>query len=109
MRTHAEIGESILRRIAGLSTPHRPSVTTTSGSTAPATPTAWRATTSRWRRGSWPRADTYSAITVDRVYRAAAPPHEAIAELRACAGVQLDPTVVDAAISVLVAAPDRAA
>ena len=50
-------------------------------------------------------ADTYSAITVDRVYRTARTPHEAIAELRACAGAQLDPTVVDAAVSVLVAAP----
>ena len=50
-------------------------------------------------------ADTYSAITVDRVYRAARIADEAIAELRACAGTQLDPVVVDAAISVLVAAP----
>ena len=34
---------------------------------------------------------------------------EAIAELRACAGSQLDPKIVDAAIAVLVAAQERAA
>jgi len=54
-------------------------------------------------------ADTYSAITVDRVYRDARSAEEAIAELRACAGSQLDPKIVDAAIAVLVAAPERAA
>ena len=105
MRTHAEIGESILRRIAGL---------------ADAAP-AVRHHHERFDGSGYPDglagdeipieasivacADTYSAITVDRVYRTARTPHEAIAELRACAGSQLDPTVVDAAISVLVAAP----
>ncbi len=105
MRTHAEIGESILRRIAGL---------------ADAAP-AVRHHHERFDGSGYPDglsgdeipieasivacADTYSAITVDRVYRAARTPREAIAELRACAGTQLDPTVVDAAVSVLVAAP----
>jgi diguanylate cyclase (GGDEF)-like protein/PAS domain S-box-containing protein len=105
MRTHAEIGESILRRIAGLS------------DAAPAV----RHHHERFDGSGYPDglagddipieasivacADTYSAITVDRVYRPARSQQEAIAELRACAGTQLDPTVVDAAISVLVAAP----
>ena len=105
MRTHAEIGESILRRIAGLS------------DAAPAV----RHHHERFDGSGYPDglagddipfearivacADAYSAITVDRVYRAARTPHEAIAELRSCAGAQLDPTIVDAAISVLVAAP----
>ena len=105
MRTHAEIGESILRRIAGLS------------DAAPAV----RHHHERFDGSGYPDglagdeipieasivacANTYSAITVDRVYRAARTPIEAIAELNACAGTQLDPVVVDAAISVLVAAP----
>jgi diguanylate cyclase (GGDEF)-like protein/PAS domain S-box-containing protein len=105
MRTHAEIGESILRRIAGLSD----------------AAAAVRHHHERYDGSGYPDglvgeeipvearivacADTYSAITVDRVYRAARSPNEAIAELRACAGVQLDPRVVDAAISVLVAEP----
>jgi diguanylate cyclase (GGDEF)-like protein/putative nucleotidyltransferase with HDIG domain len=109
MRTHAEIGESILRRIAGLSD----------------AAAAVRHHHERFDGSGYPDglagddipmearivacADTYSAITVDRVYRSARPPDEAITELRACAGTQLDPRVVDAAISVLVGAPDRAA
>jgi len=109
MRTHAEIGESILRRIAGLSD----------------AAAAVRHHHERFDGSGYPDglaaddipmearivacADTYSAITVDRVYRSARPADEAIAELRACAGTQLDPRLVDAAIAVLVAAPDRAA
>ena len=109
MRTHAEIGESILRRIAGLSD----------------AAAAVRHHHERFDGSGYPDglsgdeipmearivacADTYSAITVDRVYRSARPADEAIAELRACAGTQLDPRVVDAAISVLAGAPHRAA
>jgi HD-GYP domain-containing protein (c-di-GMP phosphodiesterase class II) len=105
MRTHAEIGESILRRIAGLSD----------------AAAAVRHHHERFDGSGYPDglageeipvearivacADTYSAITVDRVYRAARSASEAIEELQACAGVQLDPNVVDAAVSVLVAAP----
>ena len=74
MRTHAEIGESILRRIAGLS------------DAAPAV----RHHHERFDGSGYPDglagdeipiearivacADTYSAITVDRVYRAARTP-----------------------------------
>jgi len=109
MRTHAEIGESILRRIAGLSD----------------AAAAVRHHHERYDGSGYPDglagdeipmearilacADTYSAITVDRVYRAARSGEEAIAELRACAGSQLDPKIVDAAIAVLVAAQERAA
>jgi diguanylate cyclase (GGDEF)-like protein/PAS domain S-box-containing protein len=109
MRTHAEIGESILRRIAGLSD----------------AAAAVRHHHERYDGSGYPDglagdeiplearilacADTYSAITVDRVYRDARSGEEAITELRACAGSQLDPKIVDAAIAVLVAAPERAA
>jgi HD domain/Sugar-specific transcriptional regulator TrmB len=40
-------------------------------------------------------ADAYDALTNDRPYRSAVPVGEAIAELRACAGTQFDPDVVD--------------
>jgi diguanylate cyclase (GGDEF)-like protein/PAS domain S-box-containing protein len=109
MRTHAEIGESILRRIAGLSDAaaavrhHHERFDGTGypdGLAADEIPIEARIVAC---------ADTYSAITVDRVYRRARPAHEAVAELRAVAGSQLDPAVMDAAVSVLVAAPERAA
>jgi diguanylate cyclase (GGDEF)-like protein len=38
----------------------------------------------------------YNAMTADRPYRAALSPEQALAELRACAGTQFDPMVVDA-------------
>lgn len=41
-------------------------------------------------------ADTYDAMTSDRVYRSALPHHVAMAELRRCAGTQFDPEVVRA-------------
>jgi diguanylate cyclase (GGDEF)-like protein len=40
--------------------------------------------------------DAYEAIVSDRPYRAARSPHEALAELRRCAGDQFDPAVVAA-------------
>jgi diguanylate cyclase (GGDEF)-like protein len=40
--------------------------------------------------------DAFDAITADRPYRAARPEHEALAELRRCAGAQFDPAVVAA-------------
>jgi diguanylate cyclase (GGDEF)-like protein len=40
--------------------------------------------------------DAYEAIVSDRPYRAARTPHEALAELRRCAGEQFDPAVVAA-------------
>jgi len=45
--------------------------------------------------------DAYHAMTSDRPYRAAIPLHAAHAELRAHAGRQFDPDVVDALLSVL--------
>jgi putative nucleotidyltransferase with HDIG domain len=45
--------------------------------------------------------DAFDAMTSDRSYRAALPAHEAIDELRRCAGTQFDPQVVDAFISVV--------
>ena len=46
-------------------------------------------------------ADTFHAITTTRPYRRAQTPEAAIKELRACAGTQFDPEVVDALVSVL--------
>ena len=43
--------------------------------------------------------DAYNAMTTDRVYRAALSVEAAIAELRANAGTQFDPIVVDALLS----------
>ncbi len=42
--------------------------------------------------------DAFSAMTTDRPYRQAMDRHEAIEELRLCAGTQFDPQVVDALI-----------
>ena len=39
-------------------------------------------------------ADAYQAMTADRPFRPALGPHEALAELRRCAGTQFDPEVV---------------
>jgi diguanylate cyclase (GGDEF)-like protein len=45
--------------------------------------------------------DAYSAMTSDRPYRAALTPHEAVAELRRCAGQQFDAQVVELLCAVL--------
>ena len=50
-------------------------------------------------------ADAYSAMTLDRPYRSALSREEAIAELRRCAGTQLDPDLVSAFIEGLGADP----
>jgi diguanylate cyclase (GGDEF)-like protein len=41
-------------------------------------------------------ADAYDAITTDRSYQLATGPEQALAELRRCAGVQFDPSIVAA-------------
>jgi HD-GYP domain-containing protein (c-di-GMP phosphodiesterase class II) len=45
--------------------------------------------------------DAYNAMTTDRSYRAALTPGVAVAELRANAGTQFDPTVVEALVRVV--------
>jgi HD-GYP domain-containing protein (c-di-GMP phosphodiesterase class II) len=52
--------------------------------------------------------DAYDAITTDRPYRPGKSPEEAQAELRRCAGTQLDPAVVEALIEVLAGQPSPA-
>jgi HD-GYP domain-containing protein (c-di-GMP phosphodiesterase class II) len=49
--------------------------------------------------------DAFSAMTTDRSYRSALSLDEAVAELRACAGTQFDPRVVEALCAVASAAP----
>jgi HD-GYP domain-containing protein (c-di-GMP phosphodiesterase class II) len=46
-------------------------------------------------------ADAFSAITTTRPYRRAQSPEAAVEELRACAGTQFDPRIVDALVVVL--------
>jgi putative nucleotidyltransferase with HDIG domain len=46
-------------------------------------------------------ADAFSAITTVRPYRRAQSPQAAVKELRACAGTQFDPEIVDALVAVL--------
>jgi len=76
-----------------------------------------RASHERWDGGGYPDgttaddvplparivsvADTFSAITTTRPYRRAQSAEAAIKELRACAGTQFDPAVVDALVAVL--------
>jgi diguanylate cyclase (GGDEF)-like protein/putative nucleotidyltransferase with HDIG domain len=50
-------------------------------------------------------ADSYEAMTSDRVYRSAMPVAEAIEELRRCAGTQFDEQVVEAFAGVLAGSP----
>jgi HD-GYP domain-containing protein (c-di-GMP phosphodiesterase class II) len=45
--------------------------------------------------------DAYGAMVEERVYRPSRPSKEAVAELKACAGADFDPQIVDAFISVL--------
>ncbi len=45
--------------------------------------------------------DAYNAMTTDRVYRAALPIEEAVAELRRNSGTQFDPLMVDALVEVV--------
>ena len=46
-------------------------------------------------------ADTFDAMTSDRVYRKAQLPEAAVAELRRCASAQFDPTIVECSISAM--------
>ena len=72
----------------------RSSATTTSGSTAPATRRASTAT----KVQEFPRiaavADVYDAVTSERVYKPAAPPHVGVAVIRNGSGGQFCPNVV---------------
>ena len=54
-------------------------------------------------------ADAYEAMTADRPYRAAMRPRRRRDELRACAGTQFDPVVVDAFLRALAPKARRAA
>jgi putative nucleotidyltransferase with HDIG domain len=109
MRTHAEIGEQLIRRVAGLSD----------------AAAAVRHHHERWDGSGYPDglagqgipvearivavADAFSAITSDRVYHRRRGADEAVAELRRSAGRHLDPAVVEAAVAVVVAMRPAAA
>jgi len=46
-------------------------------------------------------ADAYDAMTTDRAYHQAMSPEDALKELRACAGKQFDPRVVEALVHIV--------
>jgi len=46
-------------------------------------------------------ADAYDAMTTDRAYHQAMSPGDALKELRACAGNQFDPRVVEALVHIV--------
>jgi HD-GYP domain-containing protein (c-di-GMP phosphodiesterase class II) len=52
--------------------------------------------------------DAFNAMTTDRSYRRARSPQDAVAEMRACAGRQFAPDVVDALVRVVERAPENA-
>jgi diguanylate cyclase (GGDEF)-like protein/PAS domain S-box-containing protein len=101
MRAHPEIGERIVRRIAGLA--QAASVV--------------RHHHERWNGTGYPDglagteipiearivavADTYSALTHDRVYRGRRPERAALAEIVAVAGSHLDPACVEALVAIV--------
>jgi HD-GYP domain-containing protein (c-di-GMP phosphodiesterase class II) len=102
MNTHTIIGQTMLERIGGL---------------LGAVGGIVRSCHERWDGAGYPdgllgeaipfearivcACDAWSAMTTDRPYRKALPPADALAELRACAGAQFDPRVVDALVIAL--------
>jgi diguanylate cyclase (GGDEF)-like protein/putative nucleotidyltransferase with HDIG domain len=101
MRTHPEVGERILRHVPDLED----------------VASAVRHEHERWDGGGYPdglagtqipiasrivfACDAYHAMTSDRPYRAAMDRDSAVAELRANAGTQFDPAVVQALLDAL--------
>ena len=106
IKRHPEDGQRMLERIGG--------VLAEVGLTV-------RAHHERWDGGGYPdglageaiplnariicACDAFSAMTTNRSYRAAMPVHEAVAELRRCAGTQFDVRVVEAVTQVVADAP----
>jgi putative nucleotidyltransferase with HDIG domain len=102
MRQHTVAGQRMLDKVGGSMTDVGAIV---------------RASHERWDGGGYPDgiagedvplparivsvADTFHAITTTRPYRPAQSPEAAVKELRACAGTQFDPDVVDALVRVL--------
>jgi HD-GYP domain-containing protein (c-di-GMP phosphodiesterase class II) len=102
MNTHTILGEEMLAQVGGLLGEVGQIV---------------RSSHERWDGGGYPdrlageqipvaarivaACDAWSAMTTDRAYRKRLSRDEAIAELRACAGSQFDPRVVDVLVEVL--------
>jgi putative nucleotidyltransferase with HDIG domain len=102
MRQHTVAGQRMLDKVGGSMTDVGAIV---------------RASHERWDGGGYPDgiagedvplparivsvADTFHAITTSRPYRPAQSSEAAVKELRACAGTQFDPEVVDALVRVL--------
>ena len=101
IETHTVIGEELLKRVGGML-----------GDVG----TIVRSCHERWDGAGYPdglageeiplvarivcTCDAFSAMTTTRSYRAARPVHEALEELRRCAGTQFDPRVVEALVAV---------
>ena len=102
MKTHTVEGERMLQRVGGLLS---------------SVGVVVRASHERWDGGGYPdglvgeripvaarivsACDAFNAMTTDRSYRKALPLSVAVAELRANAGTQFAPEVVDALIAVV--------
>jgi HD-GYP domain-containing protein (c-di-GMP phosphodiesterase class II) len=102
MSTHTILGEEMLGQVGGLLGDIGHVV---------------RSSHERWDGGGYPdglpgeripvaarivsACDAWSAMTTDRSYRPRLSRRDAAAELRACAGTQFDPEVVDALVDVL--------
>jgi len=108
VRTHTIEDQRMLERVGGVMA---------------STGVVVRASHERWDGGGYPdglageaiplaarivaACDAYNAMTTDRPYRRALAVHDAVAELRRCAGSQFDPAVVATLIGVVAAAaPD---
>ena len=82
----------------GWPAPRGPCATTTSGSTAPAIPDGLAGEQIPIEARIVAAADTYCAITDDRLFRRSRTHTDAIRELERSAGTQLDPWVVAALV-----------
>ena len=101
LRTHVELGADIVAALRRWAVRPPPSATTTSGTTARAIPTRWRATRSRSTTRIVAAADAWSAIRAGRAYQEALDPARALRAAPASAGASLDPAVVAALAAVV--------
>ena len=101
MKRHSLLGCDIVAGRRACRSRRAGCATTTSASTAAATPTACAARTIPLESRIILVADAFEAMTSDRPYRKAPGQEFAIAELRRHAGTQFDPVVVDALCRVL--------
>ncbi len=96
IQSHVEIGVHILADLKKLTTCSPASGTTTSASTARATPAAWRGDAIPLEARILAVADSFDAMSSTRPYRRRLTPSQIDKIFREGAGVQWDPKIVDA-------------